>query len=137
MRPDRPFAVTVLAVLVLIMTSVNLIRFVEALVQWPFLTSLPRVLPAYLAGSGLFWSLLGLPLTWGLWRGHPIAPKAARIVVPAYILYYWLDRAFMESAGANFVNWPFSAALTIVLLVSIFWVLARPNSKAYFGEFND
>lgn len=137
MRPDRPFAVTVLAVLVLIMTSVNLIRFVEALVQWPFLTSLPRVLPAYLAGSGLFWSLLGLPLTWGLWRGHPIAPKAARIVVLAYILYYWLDRAFMESAGANFVNWPFSAALTIVLLVSIFWVLARPNSKAYFGEFND
>lgn len=137
MRPDRPFAVTVLAVLVLIMTSVNLIRFVEALVQWPFLTSLPRVLPAYLAGSGLFWSLLGLPLTWGLWRGHPIAPKAARIVVLAYILYYWLDRAFMESAGANFVNWPFSAALTIVLSVSIFWVLARPNSKAYFGEFND
>lgn len=137
MTVNRPFLVTVLAVLVLIMTSINLIRFIEALVQWRFLSSLPRVSPAYLAGSGLFWSLIGLPLTWGLWRGHPIAPKAARIVALAYAIYYWLDLVLLESRGEIFVNWPFIAGLTLVLLVSIFWVLSPTSSKAYFGEVND
>ena len=137
MTVNRPFPVTVLTVLVLIMTSINLIRFTQALVQWRFLSTLPRVSPAYLAGSGLFWSLIGLPLAWGLWRGHSIAPKAARIVSLAYILYYWLDLAFLMNAGENFVNWPFAAGMTTVLLVSIFWVLSRPRSKAYFGEVND
>jgi hypothetical protein len=134
---NRPFLVTVLTVLVLMMTSINLIRLIQALVQWRFLSSLPQVSPAYLAGSGLFWSLIGLPLTWGLWRGHSIAPKAARIVALAHILYYWLDRAFLVNAGENSVNWPFAAGVTTILLVGIFWVLSRPYTKAYFGEVND
>ncbi len=136
-RVKRPFLVTLLTVLVLIMASTNLIRFVEALTQWNFLSSLPRVSPAYLALSGLIWFLIGLPLIWGLWRSHPEAPKAARIVALAYTVYYWLDRILLESVGGNHFNWPFTIGLTIVLLILIFWILSRTTSKDYFGEIHD
>lgn len=133
----RPFLVTLLAGLVLIMASTNLVRFVEALSQWEFLSSLPRVSPAYLVISGLFWFLIGFPLAWGLWRGHPQAPKATRIVALAYTAYYWLDRALLANVGVGQFNLPFAAGLTILLLILIFWMLARTASKVYFGEVHD
>jgi hypothetical protein len=133
----RPFFVTLLTVMVLIITSTNLVRFIEALSEWDFLSSLPRVSPAYLAASGLLWTLVGLPLMWGLWRGHPQAPKAARILALAYTLYYWLDRILVESAVGRPANWPFAVGLTIVLLIFIFWILSTSKPRSFFGEIDD
>jgi hypothetical protein len=116
-KAGRPFFVTLLTVMVLIISSTNLVRFIEALSEWDFLSSLPRVSPSYLAASGLLWTLVGLPLIWGLWRGHPQARKAARILALAYTLYYWVDRILVESAVGRPANGPFAFGLTIVLLI--------------------
>ena len=136
-RAKRPFLVTLLTGLVLIMTSANFIRFVGSLSQWGFLSTLPRVSPLYLAMSGLIWTLVGLPLIWGLWRGHPEAPKATRIIALAYTAYYWIDRALLQSAPPNRSNWAFMAGLTILLLVAVFWSFSRPAAKVFFGEIHD
>ena len=50
----RPFLVTLLAVLVLIISCINLIRLIEAIRMWDFLASLPGVPPLYIALTGLF-----------------------------------------------------------------------------------
>ena len=136
-KAGRPFFVTLLTVMVLIISSTNLVRFIEALSEWDFLSSLPRVSPSYLAASGLLWTLVGLPLIWGLWRGHPQARKAARILALAYTLYYWVDRILVESAVGRPANGPFAFGLTIVLLIFIFWVLSTSKSRSFFGEFDD
>lgn len=136
-RAERPFLVTLLTALVLIMTSANFIRFVGSLSQWEFLSTLPRVSPLYLALSGLIWTLVGLPLIWGLWRGHPQAPKATRIIALAYTSYYWLDRVLLQSAPPNRSNWVFMAGLTILLLVAVLWSFSRPAAKVFFGEIHD
>jgi hypothetical protein len=133
----RPFLVTLPTALVLIMTSANLMRFAGSLSQWEFLSTLPRMSPVYLAVSGLIWTLVGLPLMWGLWRGHPQAPKATRIIALAYTAYYWLDRALLQSDPPNRSNWVFMAGLTILLLVAVFWTFSRPAAKAFFGEIHD
>lgn len=133
-RTGRPFLVTLLAVAVLIMASINLLRFVQALSQWSFLSSLPHVSPIYLTVSGLVWTVMGFPLAWGLWRGHPDTPKAARIVTPLYSLYYWLDRILLKSGSGSLENWPFMAGLTVVLILLVYLILARSGSRAFYGD---
>ena len=53
----RPFSVTLLAGLVLSITIVHLVRFINALTWWSFLTTLPGKPPLYLALTGLFGTL--------------------------------------------------------------------------------
>jgi hypothetical protein len=130
----RPLIVTSLVVAVLTISVLNLIRFVQAIKQWEFLSGLSGVSPIYLAASGLIWALLGLPLSWGLWLGKPKAPAATRILCVAYILYEWIELLVIARAGGSKENWPFFLTLTLIILMVIFWGLSRRNVKAFFGE---
>jgi hypothetical protein len=130
----RPFSVTLLAIMVLIITGIYLIRFIQTLRLWGFLSDLPGISPSYLAITGLFWTMVGLLLAWGLWRGRPGTPKAARIAVLAFALYYWLNRFVLANTSEDFVNWPFAATGTIILIGLNFWILSRPNIRTFFGE---
>ena len=126
----RPFLVTLLAAVVLITSCTHLIRFIEAIRTWDFLSSLPGVSPMYIALSGLFWTLVGFPLAWSLWRGYGHAPTAARILVLVYALYYWFDRFIVAQTVNATSNWLFAAIVTLVMILLTFWMLGR--SKEYF-----
>jgi hypothetical protein len=117
---------------VLTITAANLVRLVQAIQQWQFLTELLSVSPLYLAASGFIWTTAGLVLAWGLWRGRRWAPGLMRLFALAYSLYYWLDRLLLRTAGPG-SNWPFTAVANLVLLIFIFRVLSRPRVKKYFG----
>jgi hypothetical protein len=132
-RPRRPFSVTLLAVLVLIITSIHLIRFLQTLNQWDFLSELPGVSPLYLTGTGLFWTLIGLPLFWWLWRGYPGTPTATLIAALAYTFYVWLDRLFVVDPSVERLNWPFAAGMTVLLLAFTAWTMSRSTSRRYFA----
>jgi hypothetical protein len=119
---------------VLTISVLNLIRFIQAIRLWEFLSDLPGVSPVYLAASGLIWTLLGLPLSWGLWRGNARAPTATRLLCVAYFIYEWIELIFMARLGSQPVNWPFFLAFTLIVLGVIFWGLSRRNVKAFFGE---
>lgn len=133
-RPRRPFAVTLLAVLVLTIAALFLLRLVQAIAWWDFLAGLPEISPLYLVLTGLLWSLAGLPLAWGLWRGYAGAPRAARLLALAFTGYFWLERIWLANPDGTMANWPFSAAASAILLALVFWILARPGVKAFFGE---
>jgi hypothetical protein len=115
---------------VLIISCTHLIRFIEAIRAWDFLSSLPGVSPLYIALSGLFWTLVGFPLVWSLWRGYKQAPIAARILVLTYNLYYWFDRFIVAKTISATSNWLFAAIVTLVMILLTFWILGR--SKEYF-----
>ena len=138
LRARRPFLVTLLALLVLTITATHLVRFLLAVSWWDFLSSLPRVSPIYLALTGLIWTLVGLPLAWGLWTGFTRVPQAMQIFTLVYALYWWLEKLWIaRSNREEATNWPFAAGLTAVLLVTVFWTFSRPRAKAFFGDMNE
>lgn len=133
-RPKRPFFVTCLALVVLIIAALHLVRLTQVISEWKFLSELPNVSPAYLAASGLAWVLLGLLLAWGLWRGSGWAPLAARFLSLTYALYRWIERLIMARFGDPQSDWPFALAVTLVSLFIIYWGLSRPPVRAFFIE---
>lgn len=130
----RPFRVTLLSVGVLTLTSLFLLRLVESVRQWQFLNSLPGVSPIYLALTGLFWVLIGLPLFWGLWHGSARAARCAPGFTLAFALYYWFDKIFLANRATSLTNWPVIAMLTVIGLAYMFWALNAPMSRNYFAR---
>jgi hypothetical protein len=131
----RPFSVTLLAVTVLIFTSLGWLRMIEAIRLWSLLTDLPlSVSPLYLASSGAFWGLVGLPLVWSLYWGHRWVSRPVQFAAPAYALYYWFDRLFLAQDIAIAVRWPFAVGLTFILLAFTFWTLSRRRARAFFNK---
>jgi hypothetical protein len=133
----RPFLVTLVAFVVLSITGIHLIRLIQALSWWDFLSSLPRISPVYLALTGLLWTLVGLPIFVGLWLGRPGLPRATRVLALAYALYLWIDRLLVANIAETKVNLPFTAGATALLLLIVFWTFSRPSVKNYFGEMNE
>lgn len=139
----RPRSVTLLALIVLIITVINLIRLGLSIRYWNFLSSRLEIPSLYLVLTGLIWSAAGLSLLWGLWKAKKWAPKLMQAVGLTYALYYWLDHIFLMEhpvgKATNVLlavlpmNWQFSAGVTIVGLVFMVWTLGRNNVKAYFG----
>jgi hypothetical protein len=143
-KPPRPWYVTLLALGVLSIAGLNLLRFILTIRQWQFLASWPGVSPLYLALSGLVWTLAGLPVFWGLWRGRRWAPQLTQATALTYALYYWLDHILLVDHPLNDpisaihsllpVNWPFAVGVTVVTLTYTAWALNRPRAKAFFAS---
>lgn len=134
---SRPFSVTLLAVLVLSITIVHLVRFINALTMWSFLSSLPGKPPLYLVMTGLIGSIAGIVVFWGLWIGKPNAPLATRILTVVYLGYQWLEQILAVRAGNEFENWPFAMVATVTLMLFVFWTLSHTAAKVYFGEMHE
>lgn len=138
MERKRPKSVTWLAVAVLSLWIVYLTRVVSILQQWDYLSTLPlSASPAYLLFSGIVWSILPLPLLWGLLAGKNWTPKVTIGFSILYGLYYWLEQWLVKINPLRTTNWPFSLAVTIILFALIFWILSRQPVKTYFGESNE
>ncbi len=139
----RPWSVTLLMAIVLIITAINLIRLVLSVRYWNFLGTRSGISPIYLAVTGLVWSIAGIFLVWGLWKAKTWAPRLMQAVTLTYALYYWLDHIFLMDHGVSGgtgavsmilpLNWQFSAGVTVLFLVFIAWTLSRVKVKAYFG----
>lgn len=131
----RPWPVTLLAVAGLTLVAILFTRFAAVLHQWDFLSSLPlSASPAYLAATGFFWGLAGIPVVWGLWKGLRWSPKVTIGFGLLYALYFWLEQGFVMSSPLRKTNWPFMASCTIGSLAIIFITLSRPKVRKYFGE---
>jgi hypothetical protein len=128
----RPFRVTILAVGVLSIAGFNLLRLIQTLRQWKFLVDLPGFSPVYVATTGFIWFVVGLPLFWGLWRGHAWAARFTPGFAAVYALYYWLDHLLVANRAVALVNWPCAAVLTILLMAFVLWVLTRRKSQDFF-----
>lgn len=131
---NRPFSVTVLLGLVLTFTALQALRLWAALTNWVLLAELPlHVPPAYFAVSGLVWALAGGWMAAGLWVPKPWARRWMLIGTVGYTAFHWLDKAFLQVGGLQSSNLAFEATLSLILVGSVFAVLALPNVRAYLG----
>jgi len=129
----RPRAVTLLALLVLCTTAWNFIRFGSALAEWEVLASYTKSAgPVYIALSGLFWGLAGLPVYPGLVLGLPWARKTTGAAVGLYLLYYWVDRLLLSAAPR--AGAPFALAASLLAAGLTLFALLGPGSQDHFTE---
>jgi len=130
----RPLTVTILAIVVLTIPVMNLIRLWAVIRYWETLTKMGmRPGPLYIAMTGLFWSIAGMGLFWSLWTGRSYSKIAALILVPSYMIYYWVDRLAFQ----NYVpreNVPFSLAATILVVFYTLFTLLLPANQHYFSR---
>ncbi|MEW5828318.1 MAG: hypothetical protein AB1846_05455 [Chloroflexota bacterium] len=132
MKRARPFGVTLLALIVLSLSALNLVRFGTAIAQWEVLAEFaPTPGPLYILLTGLAWVAVGLPLFAGLWLGRPLGRRAVLPASLAYLAYYWLDRLLFQVRPPQ-SNWPFALAVTIAVLFFVSTVTFHPKSRNFF-----
>lgn len=134
-RYSRPFYVTLIIFGVLLFIVVpNLIRMVQAIIDWQFLVNLLPISPFYLVMTGAVWGIGGLIVAVGLWQGRPRMRSIALWGGAAYVLYYWIDRLLLRSSSLGRSNETFVIAVSIIFVGLLIFALTRPRVKLYFGE---
>ncbi len=130
----RSFPVTLLAFCVLSLTVWNAIRFGTALTQWTALAEFATPPgPLYIAATGLFWTLAGAALTFGVWLGRKWARPLTGLVGIGYTVYYWLDR-LLSPHGLYRSNWPWAAVFSLFWLIFIISIISLPENHTSFEK---
>lgn len=128
----RPFNVTIILVVVLIFTLLNVLRLVAAVRGWHSLAGLPLRVPVlYFILTGTFWSVAGLSLVVGLYLRRRWSAWMAWGAVILYPLYYWIDRLFIADRSAIASRIGFLVAATLLLGAFSLWTLSRAKTRAY------
>jgi hypothetical protein len=128
----RPFSVTLLLWMVLLLTVWGATRLAAALRWWTVLSEFESSLSVlYLSVTGAGWGAVGGVLIAGILRRRGWAAPGAAVFVLLWLIEYWVERLFFETSRANL---PF--ALTGSLLaIALTWTLANlPATKTYFTQ---
>lgn len=135
MKPRRSssFELKVLIALLLLAALAGVLRARLGVINWQLLPELGAAAsPLYLALSGAFWALGCLAAAVGLTLRQRWAPAFTRITSLALAAWYWLERLLLSASPLSQQNWPFSLAVTLLLLLYVFGTLALNAQKAYF-----
>ena len=102
MPQKRPFGVTLLLWLVLLLSAWGALRLVAALTWWDVLVQYDaRLSPLYLSITGAGWIVAGLVLLWSIWSGKPWSRQAIPLSVFLWLVQYWIERLFFQAPRAN------------------------------------
>jgi hypothetical protein len=116
MLRKRPFGVTLLLWLVLILSAWGLVRLLAALRWWGVLNEFGASLsPIYLSITGAGWVIAGIVLLWGLFSGKPWTRLAIPGSIFLWLMEYWIERMFFTSPRANL---PFALGASALLFVA-------------------
>jgi hypothetical protein len=131
--PHRPFSVTLLTGLVLIIAIGNLIRTLQTIQKWSFLDNLLQISPIYFLITGLLWGMLGLVFAWGLWKRESWALDWIKWIALLYGVHYWVDRLALTRSGTVNRNLLFTTIVLIFVFVWMIWITYRRDVREYFG----
>jgi hypothetical protein len=128
-RP-RPFGVTLLLWMVLCLSAWGTIRLLAALRWWAVLYEFDaRISPLYFFLTGTSWVLAGGVLLWATWSRKAWAHWAIPLCIGLWLLEYWLERSFFQSARANLAFAIIASTLLLLLTVIITF---SHNTRNYF-----
>lgn len=128
----RPFGVTLFLWMVLSLSAWGAVRLLAALRWWAVLYEFGASLsPLYLFLTGLGWVLAGGVLLWGTWSGKAWARWALPLSMSLWLVEYWLERLFFQSARANLA---FALITSTLLLVLTLIITFRQNTQNFFGK---
>jgi hypothetical protein len=129
----RPFAVTVLAVAVLLLAAANLIRFAQTLEQAEFMHSLGLGGPLIaLAATGAVWTVGFGAAAVGLYRLRRWAWRWMLAAIVVYQVNVWLIRLIYEKSAAEAESRPADAVLSLLSIILVWAVLLWPGVRRVF-----
>lgn len=98
----RPFSATLSLAMVLILTTQNALRVWTSIAWSSVLTEFSaRMAPMLSAGIGVFWTVTGAILLWGVWQKKAWAGKALFGSATGYTVWYWGERLFFQNPRPN------------------------------------
>jgi uncharacterized membrane protein len=126
-----PFRITLLLGLVLITTGWNALRLATSVVWHDTLeTYIPFPGTTYIVATGAIWTGVGVFVIYSYIRGARWARATFLIAAFAYAIWVWVDRLIVQMDYR--ANWPFSLALTILLLGYTMVIILDPRNEIYF-----
>ena len=129
MTRKRPFGVTLLLWMVLMLMAWGTLRFFAALRWWIILLEFESSLsPLYLSVTGAGWGVAGCVLLWSMFVGKKWARRAILTSVLVWLIEYWIERVFYQSPRANL---PF-AVVGSILIICITLISALHKSTLNF-----
>lgn len=132
MPKKRPFSVTLLLWLVLILSAWGVTRFVAALRAWDILYEFDASLsPLYLSITGAGWGVAGGVLLSSIWRGRPWARPAIVTSFFIWLIEYWLERILFQPPRANL---PFALACSVIVIIITVSITILPGTKSFFTK---
>ena len=130
MPRKRPFGVTLLVWMVLSLLAWGVIRLYAALRWWAVLVEFrSTVSPLYLSITGAGWGVVGCVLLWSMFAGKPWTARAILTSILVWLIEYWLERVFYESARANI---PFVIIGSIVIISITLISTLHKSTKNFF-----
>jgi hypothetical protein len=129
---NRPFRITLLGMISLFFSLWNILRLIQTIIFWNTLDKYAGR-PLDIAISGGMWSLVGLILCFGLWRGEFWSWYLTFGTALGFEFYYWLDR--LKFQGEH-TNWPFSLVTSVIFLVIIMVILFSSRTTKFIFKRN-
>ena len=135
MPPNRPFSVTLLLWLVLMLAAWGAIRFLAAIRWWDVLYEFDaRLSPLYLVVTGTGWGAAGCVLLWGILRRKSWTRSAVLASTFGWLVEFWIERAVFESPSPNL---PFAAAASCLLIGLMIVVTLHSTTRRYLTRIED
>lgn len=132
MPRTRPFSVTLLLWMVLMLLTWGGVRFFAALQWWDVLVKYESSLsPLYLSVTGAGWGMAGGALLWGLLARRAWTYRTLVIVLVIGLIQYWLERAFFTSPR---VNLPFALTASFVIAGLILFIVKHRSTKDFINQ---
>jgi hypothetical protein len=129
MPRTRPFGVTLLLWMVLMLLIWGGVRFFAALRTWNVLLEYESSLsPLYLAATGAGWGLAGGVLLWGVLVRRAWTHRALTIILFVGLIQYWLERMVFAIPR---VNLPFAVTASVLIAGLILFILQHRSTTDF------
>lgn len=132
MPTKRPFGVTLLLWMVLMLSAWGVVRFFAALRWWDVLNEFEAGLsPLYLSITGAGWGVAGSVLFFGIVNSKTWVRPAIVISTLLWLIEYWLERIFFQSPRANL---PFALTCSITVIIVTLILMVLPGITSFFAK---
>jgi hypothetical protein len=127
----RPLLVSLFSISFLFLGLWNGLRFIQAILFWSTLLIYLSVLfLLYICISGILWCSIWVTLARGLWLGKPWAWYGALISAAGYVIWYWLDRLFLQQSHSN---WLFALGASVIFVFCLGFLLHQKIITYFFN----
>ena len=116
---NRPISVTLTLIVVLILTTWNLIKAWTALVWRNVLNEFSvSLMPEITAVVSIIWAVIGLVLMWAILQKKVWSKRMLIATATSYTVWFWSERLIWQNPKTNTV---FTILLNLVFLIIIYF----------------